>query len=161
LSTGDVSRVGKTRFHISHLGCEAQIVKEVLKSPAGRANVRASPDVRILPHVVRQATRPTGGRGTFPGRRSQTHCMAPGSSCSSSCSPKPASVEAAAGADCGGPAGVVAQVDSPPATREVRHRSGLPGPAFNRSLGRAASGGNMPFSWTDPFPTVNSPNDPS
>jgi hypothetical protein len=88
--------------------------------------------------------------------------MAPGSSCSSSCSPKkPASVEAAAGADCGGPAGVVAQVDSPPVTREVRQRSGLPGPAFNRSLGRAASGGNMPFSWSDPFPTVNSPNDPS
>src|ERR1035438_10013038 len=49
-------------------------------------------------------------------------CMAPGSSCRSSCSPKPAFVEAAAGADCGGPAGVVAPVDSPPVTREVRLR---------------------------------------
>ena len=37
---------------------------------------------------------------------------------------------------------------APSVTREGRQWSGLPGPVFNRSLGRATHGGNRTFSWT-------------
>jgi len=41
---------------------------------------RITHPLRLLPHLVRQATRPTGGRGSLPGRRSYTHCTSPGGS---------------------------------------------------------------------------------
>jgi hypothetical protein len=46
---------------------------------------------------------------------------------------------------------------APSLTGEVRQRSDLRSPAFNRSLGRTASGGNMTFSWTTPSQAGKSP----